>query len=608
MILSYISFRDIEQRLAMAHRDSSNKALRWGSKMPISTYLILTIILLCCLSNSYAEAANSTACFTKTECEKGIMLPLWKPVGNLSDGDRAARATVYMAAMIYMFLGVSIIADRFMAAIEVITSKEKEIVVKKPNGQTAIVSVRIWNETVSNLTLMALGSSAPEILLSIIEICGRGFKAGQLGPSTIVGSAAFNLFVITAICVYVIPAGETRRIKHLRVFFITASWSIFAYLWLYFIISVSSAGAVELWEAILTLLFFPLTVITAYIADKRIFFYKFLSKKYRSSRNKAVVIQTEGDTELADGKATSNHVGDDVQFRNSNPDDEEIKEFEQHRLEYIEILRDLRKKFPNIDMKTLEERAEFEAVNKGPKSRAFYRIQATRKLTGGGNVIKKAKIEKRASLQDVKLDLKSDDNITKIFFDPGHYTVMENIGTFYLTVSREGGDLNKTVYVDYRTEDGTANAGSDFVYAEGTLVFHSQEVHKQFPVTILDDEIFEEDEHFYVRLSNVRIGDSDGMLDSNSTPSPTDCKVQLSNPSLATVMILDDDHPGIFLFEDSEITVHESCGEAEIKVLRSSGARGCVKIGYRAIDGTAKAGKDYQECEGELTFENDESE
>lgn len=27
----------------------------------------------------------------------------------------------------------------------------------------------VWNETVANLTLMALGSSAPEILLSVIQ-------------------------------------------------------------------------------------------------------------------------------------------------------------------------------------------------------------------------------------------------------------------------------------------------------------------------------------------------------------------------------------------------------------------------------------------------------
>lgn len=86
-----------------------------------------------------------------------------------------------------MFIGVSIISDRFMASIEVITSKEKEIKVKRPNGETQIVVVRVWNETVANLTLMALGSSAPEILLSIIEIYAKNFDAGDLGPGTIVG-------------------------------------------------------------------------------------------------------------------------------------------------------------------------------------------------------------------------------------------------------------------------------------------------------------------------------------------------------------------------------------------------------------------------------------
>ena len=44
-----------------------------------------------------------------------------------------------------------------------------------------------WNDTVANLTLMALGSSSPEILLSVIEICGNNFLAGDLGPGTIVG-------------------------------------------------------------------------------------------------------------------------------------------------------------------------------------------------------------------------------------------------------------------------------------------------------------------------------------------------------------------------------------------------------------------------------------
>ena len=45
-----------------------------------------------------------------------------------------------------------------------------------------MLEVRVWNDTVANLTLMALGSSAPEILLSIIEILGNNFYAGALGP------------------------------------------------------------------------------------------------------------------------------------------------------------------------------------------------------------------------------------------------------------------------------------------------------------------------------------------------------------------------------------------------------------------------------------------
>lgn len=156
----------------------------------------------------------------------------------------------------------------FSSSSQVITSQEKEITIKRPNGETTTATVRIWNETVSNLTLMALGSSAPEILLSVIEVsaldeppqvgeemgdliwppspqvCGHNFEAGALGPSTIVGSAAFNMFVIIAICVYVVPDGETRKIKHLRVFFVTAAWSIFAYIWLYLILSVFSPGEV----------------------------------------------------------------------------------------------------------------------------------------------------------------------------------------------------------------------------------------------------------------------------------------------------------------------------------------------------------------------------
>ena len=46
------------------------------------------------------------------------------------------------------------------------------------DGEQKRVYVTVWNSTVANLTLMALGSSAPEILLSVIEVFGLGLGLG----------------------------------------------------------------------------------------------------------------------------------------------------------------------------------------------------------------------------------------------------------------------------------------------------------------------------------------------------------------------------------------------------------------------------------------------
>jgi solute carrier family 8 (sodium/calcium exchanger) len=86
-------------------------------------------------------------------CRPGVLLPVWMPQEHLTTGDTIARAIVYAISLAYMFLGVSIIADRFMAAIEVITSQERKITIIDSNGNKQYVMVRYWNETVSNLTV-----------------------------------------------------------------------------------------------------------------------------------------------------------------------------------------------------------------------------------------------------------------------------------------------------------------------------------------------------------------------------------------------------------------------------------------------------------------------
>lgn len=144
-----------------------------------------------------------------------------------------------------------------MSAIEVITSKKKIVTkINEKTGERETIQVKVWNATVANLTLLALGSSAPEILLSVIETmlnlvgpCANGLKAGdcgceaqdpgELGASTIVGSAAFNLLAISSVCVLSVPAGESRQIEEFSVFIITAVFSLLAYFWVLIVYTVS---------------------------------------------------------------------------------------------------------------------------------------------------------------------------------------------------------------------------------------------------------------------------------------------------------------------------------------------------------------------------------
>ncbi|KAJ1641244.1 hypothetical protein T492DRAFT_921235 [Pavlovales sp. CCMP2436] len=98
---------------------------------------------------------------------------------------------------------------------------------------------------------------------------------------------------------------------------------------------------------------------------------------------------------------------------------------------------------------------------------------------------------------------------------------VESVGAVSLLLERTGG-LDGTLSLSYRTRDGTAIVGADYKQAQGTVTFlpgvSSMSVH----VHIVDDEAFEETEHFFVDLSC----EEEGVL---------------SGESVCTVSILDDD-------------------------------------------------------------------
>ena len=60
----------------------------------------------------------------------------------------------------FSFFGIGIVSDLFMSAIEKITAKTKEIhLAGSSDDGPEVIEVPVWNGTVANLTLMALGKS-----------------------------------------------------------------------------------------------------------------------------------------------------------------------------------------------------------------------------------------------------------------------------------------------------------------------------------------------------------------------------------------------------------------------------------------------------------------
>lgn len=426
---------------------------------------------------------------------------------------------------------------------------------------------------------MALGSSAPEILLSVIEILSNGFFTGDLGPSTIVGSASFNLLVITAICVTALPNGESRKIEDMGVFQTTAFFSIFAYVWLLVILlGPWSPDVVELWEALLTFLFFPLLVVLAYAADRN-----WLAR----SSFKIVPAQQ--------------HL---VQ----------VGRLHFHPYEFSQLLRRI-----NSDKLTKEEQAELVAKlalqTRNKPSRAVLRMNAIRQMTAQKRKTPKLiDADKRALLKKAQ---SSKDWRPRVYFSDVNgdintkFAFVESDKNATLGVMRH--PAHGTMEVAWETRDGTAKAGDDFEKAAGVLKFAENEVFQEIALKLFDDDATEDDEIFYVDLQEMRYHCEDKHK----------VKRDLGPGATAEIVIIDDDEPGEIGFAPGPppdetsgaetpvgaiATFSEACGCARVKVQRCNGSTGEISCDYETRDGTAVAGADYEAKHGSLVFKSRELE
>ncbi|KAF2361476.1 Sodium/calcium exchanger membrane region [Trinorchestia longiramus] len=602
---------------------------------------------------------NESALHNYKCSDRGLLLPI---VSEYTWSEEV-RATLYFIGLLYCFLGVSIIADIFMGSIEKITSKTKKVyLTQSGKDEPDEIEVRLWSDAVANLTLMALGSSAPEILLSCIEVVGNNFNAGELGPGTIVGSAAFNLLVISAICICSIPNGEIRRIKDVKVFAITSVFSLVAYLWLLLILVAISPNVVEVWEALVTLLFFPLLVLLAWLAEKNIC---------------GVPSKTETSKQMELGNFEPGEVDKLVKDR---------QYFRDGHLDRDGLVRFIKevKKYPGLTDEDAAVLAASKLVESQSHSRMWYRVGAVRSMTGGRKTQPQLSMKLKESVaqeserirlkmkeafgipennnkellptedavealglrqlvsiisvlpaplaKDVEIKAKKDilkrkqiatiaDKLERVYnvmnehpdaptlgsippvkpfenaiidFHAASCAVMEDIGKFKVEINRSGRTDN-VARVRVESIEGTATEGQDYIEVNEIITFDRGEVSKTVEVEIINDNQWEPDEEFYLRLS---------MLHEKEEREG----VQLGRINIMEIVILNDDEPGVLQFPRRGVLVKESIGTAYIPVQRKNGADGEVSVKWRTIDRTAINKKDFIGGEGVLTFKHTEVE
>ncbi len=88
-----------------------------------------------------------------------------------------------------------------------------------------------------------------------------------------------------------------------------------------------------------------------------------------------------------------------------------------------------------------------------------------------------------------------------IQFEKTAYSVYEDKGTAVITASRTEG-CSGTVTIDYATSNSTAIAGTDYTAASGTLTFADGEQQKSFDITILDNDLEQQNRTVNLELSN----------------------------------------------------------------------------------------------------------
>lgn len=159
-----------------------------------------------------------------------------------------------------------------------------------------------------------------------------------------------------------------------------------------------------------------------------------------------------------------------------------------------------------------------------------------------------------------------------------------NVGTsnalFLVTLSTASG---RPITVDFATANGSAIAGTDYVAQSGTLTFDPGTTSRTISVPVSGDVLDEDDETFFVNLSNP----SNVVLDVDQ----------------GVGTILDNDPPpSVSIDSVSRVEGNSGTANAVFTLSLSAASGKQVSVNFATSNGSATAGADYESTSGSAMF------
>jgi len=179
-------------------------------------------------------------------------------------------------------------------------------------------------------------------------------------------------------------------------------------------------------------------------------------------------------------------------------------------------------------------------------------------------------------------------------FSQDEYVVAEDAGSATITVLFFPGNRGMSGSAGYRTENGTAIAGEDYVPTEGGLYFDGP-APLSFNVPVIWDDVDDGDQTVVLHLGG-------GATQSTATLHITNVRRPVA-PAPArgggAGGPVKKRRPPIVTFNVTERTAVEGEGAAELVVRRSNAIDNPLRVFYR-VTGTARNGADYERLEGSV--------